>query len=153
MKKILFCCCLLSLSFKTFAYRGLWASGGGVAVCAPEVQRETLQNLEDTMTVLFQSKIFDGQDELRQAYDGVVEGQSDNQKTIQFLEMIGFSFQSQNNENNEEELMTALSEIMGARDYTHYVDALELKLEISLTPTQKQEITSVLENLRGNLVE
>ena len=50
----------------------------GALMCAPEVQRQTLQNTVNTVGVLLESEIFDGQDQLRKRFATIAQMKNDS---------------------------------------------------------------------------
>ena len=142
MKKFLMV--LVGLAFTLDAFAFAWHDSKKYG-CAPEVQRQTLQNAVDTVGALLESDIFEEQDRLKDRFTTIARMNNDNRQKNAFLGLVGVSPES------GEGLLVAYSRFMGARSYSAYIDAIEKNVGISLTPIQRQEISSVFEHLRGDL--
>ena len=142
---------LVGLLFALDAFAWDWAYSkedleqGHGGMCAPEVQRETLQNTVETVGVLLELETFAGQDKLKERFATIAGIENDERQRDAFLGLVGVSLQS------GEDVLVAYSRFVGARDYSTYIDAIEKNVGTSLTPMQREEMSGVFENLKGRL--
>ena len=119
---------------------------GSMPICAPEVQKNTLDRTLGSVQVLLNSDIFEDQIELREQFSRLSEVSDMNEKTLALLALVGVHPQ------NPEEAGTEFSRFMGARNYNSYLLELEENTDVKLTVEQKKEFTYIFKSLRGHII-
>ena len=143
---ILISCQILFISSYPYSWPNASAAFIAPLICAPEVQKNTLDRTLGSVQVLLDSDIFEDQIELREQFSRLSEVSDMNEKTLALLALVGVHPQ------NPEEAGTEFSRFMGARNYNSYLLELEENTDVKLTVEQKKEFTYIFKSLRGHII-